>query len=103
MMFRIALRIRRLLQPASPSTQSPSQAVDVIPSDADRTLVQPWPTSASFAPRQADPLHVFLFLQIYYLGGVWEATKDLVHQLVKINRERGQLRLTLGIHQDQTN
>jgi glycosyltransferase involved in cell wall biosynthesis len=47
-------------------------------------------------------LHVFLFLQTYYLGGVWEATKDLVRQLVEVNRERGRLSLTIGLHEDQT-
>jgi len=76
--------------------------VDVMPSDADCTLLKPWPTNASLAPQETDRLGVFLFLQIYYLGGVWEATKDLLHQLVKVNQERGRLRLTLGIHQDQT-
>jgi glycosyltransferase involved in cell wall biosynthesis len=39
---------------------------------------------------------------MYYLGGVWEAVKNLVHQLVEINRERRQLAITLGVHQDQT-
>jgi glycosyltransferase involved in cell wall biosynthesis len=44
---------------------------------------------------------VFLFLQIAYAGGVWESTKELVRELVALNRVRGGLRLTLGIHEDQ--
>jgi glycosyltransferase involved in cell wall biosynthesis len=47
------------------------------------------------------PHEVFLFLQIAYEGGVWETTKDLLQALVEINRERGQLILTVGIDEDQ--
>ncbi len=47
------------------------------------------------------PLEVFLFLQIYYLGGVWEATKNLVNSLIEINRQRRQLTLSFGVAHDQ--
>jgi glycosyltransferase involved in cell wall biosynthesis len=55
------------------------------------------------AARSADSsLEVFLFLPCFYQGGVWEATKSLVHSLVEINARRHQLALVLGLHADQT-
>jgi len=69
----------------------------------DRKLLEPWPRisdTIAAAPRD-DRRAVFLFLQIAYAGGVWETTKELMRELVALNRERGQLRLTLGIHEDQ--
>ncbi|HEV2948181.1 MAG TPA: glycosyltransferase [Gemmataceae bacterium] len=104
MILRIARRIKRLLRPSPPlQIETTSWPVDSLPVDADWTLVKPWPNFKDIpSPQENDRLEIFLFLQICYLGGVWEATKDLVHQLVKVNQERGRLRLTLGIHQDQT-
>jgi glycosyltransferase involved in cell wall biosynthesis len=102
MILRFARRVRKLLFSIRQKTEFAPSAV-AIPSNPSRTPVNPWPDLKNIRiPEGSDPLEVFLFLQIYYLGGVWEATKDLVHQLVRINRERRQLRLTLGIHQDQT-
>ena len=45
---------------------------------------------------------IFLFLASFYRGGVWETTKDLVQELVAINRQRRRLKLSLGIHSQQT-
>lgn len=47
-----------------------------------------------------DRLDLFLFLQELYLGGVWEATKDLLSGLVEVNRERRRFSLTIGIHEE---
>lgn len=44
---------------------------------------------------------VFLFQHVAYLGGVWQATRTLVTSLVEINRERRQLRLALGVANEQ--
>jgi glycosyltransferase involved in cell wall biosynthesis len=44
---------------------------------------------------------VLLFLQIAYESGVWETTKELLRALVEINRERQELTLTVGVHEDQ--
>lgn len=44
---------------------------------------------------------VFLFQHVAYLGGVWQATRTLITSLVEINRERGQLRLALGVANEQ--
>jgi glycosyltransferase involved in cell wall biosynthesis len=72
------------------------------PCDVDQQLVKPWPRE----PISANPpqrLEAFLFLQVAYSGGVWEAAKTLILELVEVNRERDRLSLTLGIHEDQTN
>jgi glycosyltransferase involved in cell wall biosynthesis len=67
----------------------------------DRRLLEPWPRDVTPAIPRDSRRSVFLFLQIAYAGGVWEATKELVQELVAINRERGRLKLTLGIHDQQ--
>ena len=53
------------------------------------------------ASPRAERRSVFLFLQIAYAGGVWETTKELLRELVGLNRERGRLDLILGVHEDQ--
>ncbi len=56
------------------------------------------PAAGSVDPQR---LEVFLFLPTAYLGGVWEGTKNLVQALVEVNRQRRQLGLVLGVHEDQ--
>jgi glycosyltransferase involved in cell wall biosynthesis len=60
-----------------------------------------WVPASNGAPADPQRLEVFLFLPTAYLGGVWEGTKNLVQALVAINRERRQLGLVLGVHEDQ--
>jgi glycosyltransferase involved in cell wall biosynthesis len=67
----------------------------------ERTVRQPWPTEPVAPPGGQDPLEVFLFLQHPYLGGVWETTKELVQALLVINRQRQELRFTLGVQEEQ--
>ncbi len=67
----------------------------------DRKLLAPWPRAVSTPVTARDRRNVFLFLQVAYAGGVWETTKDLVQELVVLNRERGRYRLTLGVHEEQ--
>jgi glycosyltransferase involved in cell wall biosynthesis len=68
----------------------------------DRKLLEPWPRVEKIAARPCDSRRgVFLFLQVAYAGGVWETTKELVRELVALNRERGRLELTLGVHEAQ--
>jgi glycosyltransferase involved in cell wall biosynthesis len=72
----------------------------------------PWPhqevhpriplADASVTAAVAPQLEVFLFLQTAYLGGVWETTRPLIRELVKVNKERQRLTLTLAVHADQT-
>jgi glycosyltransferase involved in cell wall biosynthesis len=62
---------------------------------------QAWAPAAHAAPADPQRLEVFLFLPTAYLGGIWEFTKSLVHNLVDINRQRRQLALVLGVHEDQ--
>lgn len=47
------------------------------------------------------PYRVFLMLQQAYLGGVWVATKSLIHGLVELNRTRRELDLTLALRSEQ--
>lgn len=54
------------------------------------------------ASTRGRPLQAFLFMPMSYWGGVWESTRSLIQSLVEINRERRQLKLTLGVHADQT-
>ncbi|HVY63097.1 MAG TPA: glycosyltransferase, partial [Planctomycetota bacterium] len=74
--------------------------------------VASWPHSARIASgeparlpaaraERRGPLRVLLFLHVAYHGGVWETTKDLIQDLLAINRERRLLDLTLGLHPDQ--
>jgi glycosyltransferase involved in cell wall biosynthesis len=58
------------------------------------------PTGPVLAADSEKP-EVFLFLHTAYLGGVWEATKNLVIKLVEINRRRRQLGLVLGVNPAQ--
>jgi glycosyltransferase involved in cell wall biosynthesis len=80
------------------------EAVELnIPSASHKSPpLAPWPHQeiqpSTFGPRP----EVLLFLQTAYLGGVWEATRPLVQELAKINKQRGQLALTLAVHADQT-
>lgn len=67
----------------------------------DRGPIEPWPRFLAAPAGDTGPLKVFLFLQIPYGAGVWEATKDLLRDLVEINRTRGLLELTVGLHEDQ--
>ena len=104
MFLRIARRIltplQRLFREIRRGPSDTHEAPFLSP-EWDWTPVKPWPRFQDIALPSGDRLEVFLFLQIYYRGGVWEATKDLVHQLVEVNRERGCLHLTLGLHPDQ--
>lgn len=70
-------------------------------SQLDTHLVEPWPRPASVPAEPRSRREAFLFLHKVYTGGVWETTKDLVRDLVAVNRERGQLTLTLGLHENQ--
>jgi glycosyltransferase involved in cell wall biosynthesis len=68
----------------------------------DRRLLEPWPRAVTTPAVPRDSRRgVFLFLQTAYAGGVWETTKELMQELVALNRERGRLKLTLGIHEEQ--
>jgi glycosyltransferase involved in cell wall biosynthesis len=68
----------------------------------DHKLLRPWPSAETVPNRVGgDRGKVFLFLQVAYAGGVWETTKELVRELVVINRERGRLELTLALHEEQ--
>ena len=68
----------------------------------DRRLLELWPRDLAGPALPRDSRRsVFLFLQIAYAGGVWETTKELMQELAAINRERGGLKLTLGIHEEQ--
>src|SRR6266436_643045 len=88
--------VKRWLIPPPPPPPPPSP---VVPLPAPPKL---WPTVSEIDHTQSDRLEAFLFLPIYYLAGVWEATKVLIHNLVEINRERRQLAFTLGLDADQT-
>lgn len=70
----------------------------VSPPKPDDTSWQPLEEAAA----TGDTPEVFLFLASFYRGGVWETTKDLVQELVAINRQKRRLKLTLGIHAQQT-
>jgi glycosyltransferase involved in cell wall biosynthesis len=68
----------------------------------DHKQLEPWPRLPQVQARpQGDCRSLFLFLQVAYAGGVWETTKELVQELVALNRVRGRFQLTLGIHEDQ--
>jgi glycosyltransferase involved in cell wall biosynthesis len=56
------------------------------------------PIVEALAPSAATgPYRVFLMLPWHYTGGVWQAARNLVHALSAINRQRGQLEITLGL------
>ncbi len=60
-----------------------------------------WPRVQQVAAEPRRPLETLLFLPIRCLTGVWETTKEIVQDLVAVNRERGRLQLTLGLHETQ--
>jgi glycosyltransferase involved in cell wall biosynthesis len=62
----------------------------------------PWKFQEMTPCQNGPQLEVLLFLQTAYLGGVWEATRPLIQELVKVNKERQRLDLTLAVHADQT-
>jgi glycosyltransferase involved in cell wall biosynthesis len=65
--------------------------------------LSPWPHQEIQPCFPAAKPEVLLFLQTAYLGGgVWEATRTLMQALVEINKQRGRLTMTLGVHPDQT-
>jgi glycosyltransferase involved in cell wall biosynthesis len=75
----------------------PAKTIPVEP-----PALAPWPHQ-EIEPQCLGPkLEVFVFLQTAYLGGVWEATRPLVQELVRVNKERRRLTLTLAFHGDQT-
>jgi len=90
-------------------TQVAGEWMDVFREGAElaRKTLRPRHSEAAWVPAgdavPADPqrLEVFLSLPTAYLGGVWEGTKNLVQALVEVNRERRQLGLVLGIHENQ--
>jgi len=45
--------------------------------------------------------HIRLFLPVAYKGGIWELVRNLVTELVSINKDRRALRLSLMVHKDQ--
>jgi hypothetical protein len=92
---RIVTPVQRLFREIRRGSSDTHEAPFLSP-EWDWAPVKPWPRFQDIALPSRDRLEVFLFLQIYYRGGVWEATKDLVHQLVEVNRERRCLHLTLG-------
>jgi glycosyltransferase involved in cell wall biosynthesis len=67
-------------------------------SDVARDLLQVCKEAMTSVPSR---LEAFLFLQNAYEGGVWQATKELLRALVEINRERQELTLTVGVHDEQ--
>jgi glycosyltransferase involved in cell wall biosynthesis len=66
----------------------------------DLTMLEPWPEACSARPRQRRG--IFLFLQQFYLGGVWQSCKNLIHDLVLVNRRRRQFDFTLGVLDQQS-
>jgi glycosyltransferase involved in cell wall biosynthesis len=59
------------------------------------------PCTGPLLPAAPERLEVFLFLHTAYLGGVWETTKNLVTNLVEVNRGRRQLSFVLGVNSAQ--
>ena len=47
------------------------------------------------------PKKLFLFLQLFFLGGVWQATKDLINELVLVNNAEKKFEITLGVDSAQ--
>jgi glycosyltransferase involved in cell wall biosynthesis len=79
-----------------------SQKSGTIAHRSPLPALAPWPHQEiqPCLPRQKP--EILLFLQTAYLGGVWEASRTLVQNLVRINKDRGQLALTLAIDAEQT-
>jgi len=105
MLWRVARRIKGLLRRLIRLLDQGKQAAaytPILPANAGPSSPKLWPTVSEIDHTQSDRLEAFLFLPIYYLAGVWEATKVLIHNLVEINRERRQLAFTLGLDADQT-
>lgn len=71
-------------------------------SPVEPPALAPWPHQELLPNGVGPHLEVLLFLQTAYFGGVWEATRPLVQELVKVNKERRRLTLTLAVHADQT-
>jgi glycosyltransferase involved in cell wall biosynthesis len=103
-------KARRLL-PCEAAGEAGSAWIDLLREAKDRGLWQkhcltpapaPWPTTLRPPARPRGPLEVFLFLQTHYRGGVWETVKDLMKDLAALNARRNALRLTLGVHEEQT-
>src|SRR5205823_4584557 len=67
----------------------------------DRKQMAPWPRCGVVPAQPARELEGFVFLQSAYAGGVWQTTKELIADLVEINRARGRLSLTVGLHDAQ--
>lgn len=91
----------RLLTPGDPRAWSAliDEAAEIAtwPPLLDERRVEPWPAPARVEPPSAGPPEVLLFLQEFAMGGVLEATRDLVPGLVALSAERGTLRLRLGL------
>ena len=64
----------------------------------DWDQAKPWAVKPSEHHVPGDRLELFLFLQVPFLGGVWQAARDLLEDLVAVNNERGRLKLTLGLY-----
>ncbi len=103
-------KARRLLPERDAGEPGPGWP-DLLREAKDRGLWQkhcltpapaPWPTALRPPARPRGPLEAFLFLQTHYRGGVWETVKDLMKDLAALNAQRSALRLTLGVHEEQT-
>ena len=45
---------------------------------------------------------IVLMQHVAFVGGVWQATRNLVQSLAEINRERGELEIVLAVSPEQT-
>lgn len=79
-------------------------------SERKARLARPWIEEPSDAPQAGEVLptmcvpdvpEVCLFLPVIYPGGIWQASKDLVNDLIMINQERRELVLSLALPDDE--
>ncbi|AWM38242.1 D-inositol-3-phosphate glycosyltransferase [Gemmata obscuriglobus] len=75
-----------------------SAAIATIP-PAERAArcARPWPDRPPLSATPVGAPELLLFLPVVYPGGVWQATKDLLTDLVDINRRAGRLALTFAL------
>lgn len=69
---------------------------DPIESDG-KTLRPAWPREESAPIVRSTPPELFLFLPLAYEGGVRQAVRGLLENLIEVNWQRRQIRLSLGI------
>lgn len=63
-------------------------------------LFRPWGSKPVRNVHSGGPPEVFLFLPTIFPGGIWQASRDLITDLVEINQERRCLTFTLGVPDD---